>query len=71
MLNYEKRLFVATYCIHFEGLIQLDAEAPTINKEILVDRPRWSSQCSHIMKSFSSSNDISYVHIGETLNTYI
>ena len=36
MLNYEKRLVVVTYCIHFEGLIQLDAEAPTINKEISV-----------------------------------
>ena len=31
MLNYEKILFVLTYCIHFEGLIQLDAEAPTTN----------------------------------------
>ena len=31
MLNYEKRFVVVTYCIHFEGLIQLDAEAPTIN----------------------------------------
>ena len=36
MLNYEKRLVVVTYYIHFEGLIQHDAEAPTINKEILV-----------------------------------
>ena len=36
MLNYEKRLVVVTYCIHFEGLIQLDAEAPIINKEISV-----------------------------------
>ena len=25
-----------TYCINFECLIQLDAEAPTINKEISV-----------------------------------
>ena len=70
MLNYEKRLVIVTYCIHFEGLIQLDAEEPIINKEILSHRPRWSSQCSHIMKYFSSSDDISYVHIGETLNTY-
>ena len=31
MLNYEKRLVVVTYCIHFEGLIQHDAEAPTTN----------------------------------------
>ena len=31
MLNYEKRLVVVTYCIHFEGLIQLDVEAPIIN----------------------------------------
>ena len=31
MLNYEKRLVVVTYCIHFECLIQHDAEAPTIN----------------------------------------
>ena len=31
MLNYEKRLVIVTYCIHFKGLIQLDAEAPTIN----------------------------------------
>ena len=30
MLNYEKRLVIVTYCIHFEGLIQLDAEAPSI-----------------------------------------
>ena len=29
MLNYEKRLVVVTYCIHFEVLVQLDAEAPT------------------------------------------
>ena len=36
MLNYEKRLVVVTYCIHFECLIQLDAEAPIINKEISV-----------------------------------
>ena len=36
MLNYEKRLVVVTYCIHFEGLIQLDAEAPIINTEISV-----------------------------------
>ena len=36
MLNYEKRLVVVTYCIHFEGLIQFDAEAPIINKEISV-----------------------------------
>jgi len=27
---------VVTYCIHFEYLIQLDTEAPTINKEISV-----------------------------------
>jgi hypothetical protein len=31
MLNYEKRLVVVTYCIHFEVLIQHDAEAPTTN----------------------------------------
>ena len=31
MLNYEKRLVVVTYCIHFEGLIHLDAEVPTTN----------------------------------------
>ena len=36
MLNYEKRLIVVTYCFHFEGLIQLDADAPIINKEISV-----------------------------------
>ena len=36
MLNYENRLVVVTYCIEFEGLIQLDAESPTINKEISV-----------------------------------
>ena len=36
MLNYEKRLVVVIYCIEFECLIQLDAEAPTINKEISV-----------------------------------
>ena len=29
MLNYERILVVVTYCIEFEGLIQLDAEAPT------------------------------------------
>ena len=31
MLNYEKRLVVVTYCMHFKGVIQLDAEAPTTN----------------------------------------
>ena len=31
MLNYEKRIIVVTYCIHFEGLIQVHAEAPTTN----------------------------------------
>ena len=36
MLNYENRLVVVTYCIEFEGLIQLDAESPIINKEISV-----------------------------------
>ena len=36
MLNYENRLVVVTYCIEFESLIQLDAESPTINKEISV-----------------------------------
>ena len=36
MLNYENRLAVVTYCIEFEGLIQLDAESPIINKEISV-----------------------------------
>ena len=36
MLNYEKRLVVVTYYIEFEGLIQLDAESPIINKEIAV-----------------------------------
>ena len=36
MLNYGKKLVVVTYCIHFEVLIQLDAEAPIINKEISV-----------------------------------
>ena len=33
MLNYEKRLVVVTYCIHFEVLVQLDAEAPIIIQE--------------------------------------
>ena len=32
MLNYKKRLVVVTYCIHFEGLIRHDAEAPTTNQ---------------------------------------
>ena len=36
MLYYEKIIAVVTYCIHFECLIQLDAEAPIINKEISV-----------------------------------
>ena len=36
MLNYENRLVVVTYCIEFESRIQLDAESPTINKEISV-----------------------------------
>ena len=36
MLNYENKLVVVTYCIEFEGLIQLDAESPIINKEIFV-----------------------------------
>ena len=36
MLNYENRLVVVTYCIEFEGLIQFDAESPTINKKISV-----------------------------------
>ena len=31
MLNYGNRLVVVTYCIEFEGLIQLDAEAPIIS----------------------------------------
>ena len=30
MLNYEKGLVVVTYYIHFEVLVQLDAEAPII-----------------------------------------
>ena len=30
MLNYEKRLVVVTYCIHFEVLVQLDVESPII-----------------------------------------
>ena len=30
MLNYEKRFVVVTYCLHIEGLIQHDTEAPTI-----------------------------------------
>ena len=30
MLNYENRLVIVTYCIKFESLIQLDAEAPII-----------------------------------------
>ena len=28
MLNYKKILVVVTYCIHFEVLVQLNAEAP-------------------------------------------
>ena len=36
MLYYEKILAVVTYCIHFECLIQLNAEASIINKEISV-----------------------------------
>ena len=36
MLNYEYRLVVVTYCIEFEGIIQLDTESPIINKEISV-----------------------------------
>ena len=36
MLNYENRLVIVTYCIEFEGLIQLDAESPIINKEISI-----------------------------------
>ena len=32
-------------------------------RKFLSHRPRWSSQCSHIMKSFSSSDDISYMFI--------
>ena len=30
MLNYEKRLVIVTYYIHFEVLVQLDAEEPII-----------------------------------------
>ena len=30
MLNYEKRLVIVTYCIHFEVLVQLDAKVPII-----------------------------------------
>ena len=30
MLNYKKRLVVVAYCIHFEVVVQLDAEAPII-----------------------------------------
>ena len=33
MLNYEKKHVVVTYCIHFEVLVQLDAEAPIIISE--------------------------------------
>ena len=36
MLYYEKILDVVTYCIQFECLIQLDVDAPIINKEISV-----------------------------------
>ena len=36
MVNYEKRLVVATYCNEFEGHIQLDVESPIINKKISV-----------------------------------
>ena len=70
MLNYEKRLVIVTYCIHFEGLIQLDAEAPIINKEISVAQAALVSTEFTLNEIFSSSDDISYVHIGETLNTY-
>ena len=70
MLNYEKRLVIVTYCIHFEGLIQLDAEAPIINKEISVAQAALVFTVFTLNEIFLSSDDISYVHIGETLNTY-
>ena len=54
MLNYEIRLVVVTYCIHFECLIQLDAEAPTINKEISV------AQAALVFTVFTD-NEISFV----------
>ena len=71
MLNYEKRLVVVTYCIEFESLIQLDAESPTINKEISVALAALVFTVFAHIEIFPLSDDISYIHIGETLNTYI
>ena len=70
MLNYEKRLDVVAYCIEFEGLIQLDVESPIINKKISVAQAALVFTVFAHNEIFSSSDDISYVHIGETLNTY-
>ena len=53
MLNYENRLVVVTYCIEFESLIQLDAESPTINKEISVALAALVfTVCAHTKKNF-------------------
>ena len=68
MLNYEKRLVVVTYCIEFESLTQLDAESPTINKEISVALAALVfTVCAHT-EFFPSSDDISYVHIRRNIN---
>ena len=72
MLKYENRLVIVTYCIEFEGLIQLDAELPTINKEISV------TLAALVFTVFAHNEIFSVVRrhflymfiLGETLNTY-
>ena len=72
MLNYENRLVIVTYCIKFEGLIQLDAESPIINKEISVAQAALVfTVFAHNEKKFRRQTTFPiYVQIGETLNTY-
>ena len=63
MLKYENRLVVVTYCIEFEGLIQLDAESPIINKEISVAQAALVFIVFAHNEIFQLSDDIFYVHI--------
>ena len=63
MLNYGNRLVLVTYCIEFESLIQLDAESPTINKEISITLAALVFTVLSHNKKKSSLYDISYVHI--------
>ena len=71
MLNYENRLVVVTYCIEFESLIQLDAESPTINKEISVALVALVfTVIAHNDIFFRRETTFPMFILGETLNTY-